>query len=471
MKRVLAAVAAAGLMGADWPQFRGPAGTGVAADGAAPPTALGPATNVKWSVPVPSGFSSPVVIGDKLFLTAFDGGKLYTVAYGTADGKELWRKEAPAKAIEPYHKTEGSPAASTVASDGTRVVSYFGSCGLFAYDLDGKELWRYELPTAATNNDFGSGSSPIVADGLVVLLRDLDKDSKLIALDAKTGSLAWEVKRDKFKTSWSSACVWDAPGGKQVVVPGAMKLTAYDLKTGAEKWALPGTCAVPCTTPVVADGNLVFAGWSPGGADFKLPSFDDLLKMADKDGDGAVSKAESAATPFKDFFENNDLNKDGRLTRDEMDGMAKFLAAGKNVAVAIRPDADLGKTDPPTPAVAWTVTKGLPYVPSPLVYQGLMYTVNMRGRLAAHEVKTGKEVYLDEQVGLAGIYASPVAANGHIYLCGLDKSLIVVKAGEVPEKVSATKLDDRIAATPAVVGDTLYVRTGKTLFAFAAKKK
>ena len=112
-----------------------------------------------------------------------------------------------------------------------------------------------------------------------------------------------------------------------------------------------------------------------------------------------------------------------------------FLASGKNVAVAINPGAsgELTAKD-----IAWKVTKGLPYVPSPLVYQGYMYTINMQGRLAAHDTKTGKDAYLDDQVGLANVYASPVAANGFIYLCGLDRSLIVMKAGDVPEKVSST---------------------------------
>src|SRR4051812_22707012 len=106
-----------------------------------PPITFGPEKNVKWKVPVPSGASSPVVVGDKLFLTAFDEGKLFTIAYSAVSGQELWRAEAPAKAIEAYHKTEGSPAASSVATNGKTVVAYFGSCGLFAYDLTGKELW------------------------------------------------------------------------------------------------------------------------------------------------------------------------------------------------------------------------------------------------------------------------------------------------------------------------------------------
>src|SRR5262249_50614664 len=126
-----------------WPQFRGPGGSGVAA-GQKPPIEFGPDRDVKWKVRIPGGLSSPIVAGDKLVLTAFDGSKLYTIAYHRANGKEAWRKQAPAKEIETFHKTESSPAASTSATDGKRIVSYFGSCGLFCYDLSGNELWRYE---------------------------------------------------------------------------------------------------------------------------------------------------------------------------------------------------------------------------------------------------------------------------------------------------------------------------------------
>src|SRR5688500_16580865 len=113
-----------------WPQFRGPGGSGIA-DGQKPPVEFGPDKNLKWKVKAPGGLSSPIVAGDRLILTAFDGGKLYTVAYNRADGKEAWRKEAPAKQVERYFKKGGSPACSTPATDGERVYVYFGSCGVF----------------------------------------------------------------------------------------------------------------------------------------------------------------------------------------------------------------------------------------------------------------------------------------------------------------------------------------------------
>src|SRR5947207_3279114 len=117
------------LRAADWPQFRGPAGSGVA-DDQKPPVKFGPKENLAWKVAVPPGASSPIVVGDKIVLTAFEDGKLFTVCYSRTDGKELWRADAKAKKIEEFHATEGSPAASTPASDGKTVVSYFGSCGL-----------------------------------------------------------------------------------------------------------------------------------------------------------------------------------------------------------------------------------------------------------------------------------------------------------------------------------------------------
>src|SRR5262245_43802828 len=137
-------LAAAAETSDGWPQFRGPNGSGVA-ENQKPPVEFGPDKNVKWKVAVPSGLSSPVVAGDNLVITALDDGRLFTIAYRRTDGKEAWRAEAQCKQVEPYHKTESSPAASTPATDGQRIVSYFGSCGLICYDMAGKPLWKLEM--------------------------------------------------------------------------------------------------------------------------------------------------------------------------------------------------------------------------------------------------------------------------------------------------------------------------------------
>ena len=437
-----------------WPLFRGPAGTGIA-EHAQPPTEIGPKSNVRWKVPVPAGFSSPVVAGHLIVVTGFENGKLYTLAYSRSDGKEAWRAEAPAKAIEAYHKTEGSPAASTPATDGERLVSYFGSCGLFCYDLAGKELWRYEMPTAQTANDFGSGTSPILADGKVYLVRDLATGSKVFASDARTGSLAWEKSRDGFPTGYGSPAVWDARGGKELVVPGGFRMVGYDPKTGAERWSVSGLSAIGCTTPTVAeDGTLVYAAWSPGGSsDRPALSFDDILKQGDANGDGVVEEVESEKTILKGFFTNSDTNKDGRFTRDERDAMLNFLKRGKNQAVAVKPG---GRGDLTETNVLWRVTKGLPYVSSPLSYRGQVYLISVRGRVSVYDIKTDKK-FIYENVGLSGCYASPVAADGSLYLFGLDGTAVVLKAGDSPEVVARAKFGERIAATPAVAGNDEYV--------------
>jgi outer membrane protein assembly factor BamB len=481
MKSVLVIVAALFLggrtWGADdrlaWPRFRGPNGSGVA-DDQTPPVRVGPETNVKWKVAVPSGLSSPIVVGDKLVLTAFDNGKLYTIAYARSDGKEAWRTEAPAAKIEPYLKGEGSPATSTPATDGRRIVSYFGSCGLVCYDLAGKELWRFPMPVAVTWGNFGGGVSPIMVDGLVVLVRDEMKGSRILALDITNGSLKWEKARQS-TIAYCTPVVWETATGKQVVVAGLGRMISYDLHTGQESWFVAGMPTGPCASPVVADGMLFFAGWSPGGPDDKanqLPSFDSLLKQADTDKDGALSKAEAQKLPFlKDDFDILDLNKDGKITRDEWDYLVKLITDGRSSAFALSPGGtgDISKSH-----IIWTKTKGLPYIPTAIVYRGQLVMIKDGGMVSAYDAKTGKEIYLQERVaGPGSYYASPVAANGHIYFASLKDGIVtVLKAGTAkPEVVVKNdKLGERVAATPAIADNTLYIRTTTKLYAFAEKK-
>jgi outer membrane protein assembly factor BamB len=452
-----------------WPRFRGPNGSGVA-DKAKPPVEIGPEKNVKWKVSAPEGLSSPIIAGDNVVITAFDDGKLYTIAYRIKDGKEAWRADAHATKLEAFMKTEGSPAASTPATDGKRIVSYFGSCGLVGYDLKGKELWKFEMPPAASAGDFGSGVSPIVADGNVVLVRDETKDSKIVAVDVKTGSRKWEQKRLS-PASYCSPVIWDTADGKQVVSAGHARMIAYDLKNGSEKWFLNGMPAGCCSSPVAADGALYFAGGGGSGPDDKemqMPPFDGMLKNLDKDNDGALSRDE-AEKAFQGFFDNQDANKDGKITRDEWDAILKFMSEGKSSVLALKAG---GTGDVTTSGLLWKKTKGFPYIASALVYRGQYVMVKDGGIVTAYDAKTGTEVY-QERVAAAGkYYASPVAANGNIYFTTLDGAVTVLKAGSDKAEVVATnpKLGERTAATPAVAGDTLFIRTDKHLYAFAGKK-
>jgi len=451
-----------------WPRFRGPNGSGVA-EGQVPPIRLGPETNVKWKVNVAEGLSSPIVAGDNIVITAFEKGKLYTIAYRRSDGKEVWRKEAPASEIEKYYVGEGSPAASTAATDGQRIVSYFASCGLFCYDLDGNEIWHYPMPTAVLFTATGSGVSPIIADGLVLLVRDEAQGSRIVALSLADGTLRWEKQRQS-RRAFCTPVVWETPEGKQVVAAGQGQLIGYDLESGQEKWFVNGTAAKPCPSPVVADGALFFACWSAEG---KGRSFDDLLKQASATKDGVISKAafQRIMPDLKDDFDSLDLNHDGVLSRDEWDLFRQSLYGGKSLAVAVSPG---GAGDISHSHVVWQKTKGVPSIATAIVYRGQVVMVKDGGMVTAYDQRTGREVYTQERLPTVGrYYASPVAANGFIYMTSLEDGVVtVLKAGAAKREVAVKnpKLGERVTASLAIADNTIYLRTATKLYAFAEAK-
>ena len=251
-------------------------------------------------------------------------------------------------------------------------------------------------------------------------------------------------------------------------------MIGYDLKTGAEQWFMPGMPSGPCASPVVADGLLFFAGWSPGGPDdksFQLPTFDALLKQADAEKEGVLSREKAQKTFAKDMFDAVDANRDGVITRDEWDAVIKFLAAGKNSAFALKPG---GTGDVSRSSVLWSKAKGLPYIASGIVVGGQYVMVKDGGLVTAYDVRTGKEVYVQVRVAAAGrYYASPVAANGNIYFTSLeDGKVTVLKAGaDKPEVIASNPgLGERVAATPAITDNALCVRGENHLYAFGDTK-
>jgi hypothetical protein len=219
---------------------------------------------------------------------------------------------------------------------------------------------------------------------------------------------------------------------------------------------------------VTADGILYFAGWSPGGADdpsFQMPTFDEELKKLDKDGDEMLSRDE-AEKAFQGFFDSQDTNHDGAISREEHDAILKFLSEGRNSAFALK----LGGTgDVSESNVLWRQTEGLPYVPSGIVYRGQYVLVRDGGVVTAYNANTGEQVFRKRAAAEGGYYASPVAANGHIYIASLSGVVTVFEAGAEKAKVVAENptLGERIAATPAIADDTFYIRTDKHLYAFA----
>jgi outer membrane protein assembly factor BamB len=447
-----------------WPQFRGPNCSGVS-ENARPPVEFAPGTNQLWKVNVPSAPSSPVVWRDRIFLTAFDAGKLEVHCYSRDDGSLLWKRAVPSEKIEEFNATEGSPAASSCATDGRRVVSYFGSYGLICHDFEGRELWRYPLPMAETAGGFGTGTSPTIAGRLVLVNRDMLRNCSLLAVDLKTGKRVWEASRPDVGQSYGSAIAWKNGGVNEVVMSGSMKMKAYDPKTGVERWSLAGMPSFTCTTPVIGEGMLFFAGWAPGKNDSPMPSFQEMAAAFDKNKDGAITADEVKGTPMETFFRAQDVNGDGKLTADDLETMKAMMSKGENLLVGIRPG---GKGEVNESSITWKQTRGLPYVPSPLYYRGRVYLVKDGGMVSSFNAKTGEPDYQQERLNALGnYYASPVAADGKIIVASLDGKVTVFAAGgETPHILYQSDFKERIAATPALVKKQLYLRTATALYAF-----
>jgi outer membrane protein assembly factor BamB len=449
-----------------WPQFRGDNASGVS-ESAKPPADFGPGSNQLWKTRTPPGASSLSIWRDSIFLTAFEGGRLETCCYKRSDGSLLWKRDAQAQAIEDFNAEEGSPATATPATDGKHVVSYFGSCGLICYDVNGKERWRHPLPTAQTTGGFGSGGSPLLARGLVIVNRDQASGCSVLAVDLKNSATAWETQRPDVSQSFGTPIFWKNDGADEIVMAGSLKIKGYDLKTGAERWTLPGVSSFSCTTPVLGDGMLFYAGWAPGKDPGSYPTWEGLAQQADRNHDGVISLEEAKAAGFGSFFKSFDVNGDGKITKEDIDLAKAHLAKGENVLIAVKSG---GHGELAADQVVWKQTAGLPYVPSPLFYRGRVYLVRDGGMVSSFDAKTGAPYYQKERLLDAGgnYYASPVAADGRIYFTSLNGRVSVVEAGgDKPAILSHADFHERITATPALVGNSLYLRTASALFAFA----
>jgi len=216
---------------------------------------------------------------------------------------------------------------------------------------------------------------------------------------------------------------------------------------------------------VLGDGLLFFAGWAPGKDAGSKMSFAQLASQADKNGDGVITWEEAKAAGMEAFFKAFDFNGDGKITAEDIDNMNAMMAKGENVLVAVKAGGHGALTEQ---HVAWKQTRGLPYVPSPLHYQGRVYLVRDGGLVSSFDAKTGQPYYQQERIDAIGsYYASPVAADGRIYVASLNGRVTVLAAGgEQPKVLRQADFGERITATPALVGKALYLRTATALFAF-----
>jgi len=447
-----------------WPQFRGPGGTAVAEGEARLPVQIGPEKNVIWKTALPSGHSSPVILGDRIYLTGVRDKKLLTIALDRTSGKILWEVEAPHKGLEKVHGV-GSHAQPTPVTDGNLVLSFFGSCGLFCYDSSGKQLWHRAM--GPFKSEFGAASSPILVGDKVILNLDHDTDSVLLALDKKTGKVLWQVDRSEFPVSYASPVLWDNAGRKQIVSAGTLRLVGYDLETGKEAWTVRGMARVMNMTPTVGrDGTLYVAGWAAGadaGERIAMESFDEALAKLDKNKNGTVEEDELPTGPIKERFAQIDRDKNKQISRAEWEGMRSIFAQAVNRMIAIKPG---GKGDITESHVLWEQKKYLPYVPSPLLYRSQLFLIRNGGLVAVFDPKTG-EAGKQERVGGTGNFnASPVGGDGKVYVFSQRGEGAVFSAEAEPRVLSRSRFNEEIFATPAIVDGRIYVRTAGHLYCF-----
>ncbi|MBZ5586017.1 MAG: PQQ-binding-like beta-propeller repeat protein [Acidobacteriia bacterium] len=423
---------------ADWPQFRGPGASGVGS-GANPPVQWDAVkgVNVAWKAEVPGlAVSSPIVWGDRVFITTAISSdasqKIRTGLYGDTDsaadrsphqwkvlafdkrtGKLLWEQLAYQGVPKTKRHPKSSQASASPATNGSVVVAYFGSEGLYAYSTEGKLLWKKDLGIQSAgwffdpDSEWGVGSSPVIHKNSVIVLCDRQKESFIAAFDLKDGRELWRTARAELPT-WGTPTLAQGKDRVEVVTNGAKAIRGYDADTGKELWTLGPNSEIVCTTPVSGQGMIyVTAGYPP-----VQPVY--AIKIGS----------------------NGDLTlKDGKDSSE---------------------------------AVAWSKRSGGVYLPSPILYGDLLYTMNNNGVLSAYEAATGNRVY-QQRVAGSSFVASPVAAGGNLYLASEDGDVFVVKAGPKYELLGKNAIGEPILATPAWADDLLLVRGEKHLFAISGQ--
>jgi outer membrane protein assembly factor BamB len=449
---------------ASWPQFRGPNSSGVAGK-EKPPIAFSATTNLLWKIEVPSGLSSPCIAGDFIFLTAFESGKLFALCFDRKEGRELWRREAPPGKIQEVHKVS-SPAVATPATDGERVFFYWPSFGLVAYDFKGKEQWRKAVPVGYVMN--GSGTSPAIAAETVLLSVDQDEgESFVLALEARTGKTRWQASRtDSISGSYTTPIVWKGGAREEVVVAGSLRVAGYDLRNGRERWIARVLTSVSVAPTPVLGGERLYV-MSRGVPLNAMGTFASFAGKSDKDGDGKIALREAPPGFEGGVFRRIDADKDGFITQMDWTAMTNLFAKGDSGLFSLRAP---GEGDITATHVAWKATKGIAAISSPLFYEGRIYVVQDGGRLSCWNAETGQSLYEQERLGAEGeYYASPIAANGHVYLTSSRGTISVVQAGDALQVKARNELGDSVMSTPAIADNKLYMRAEKHLWAFGGK--
>ncbi len=461
----LSAVFSSSAMAEDWSRFRGPNGSGVA-NATGLPTEFGAAKNLLWKAEVPFARSSPVISGDRIYLTATEGEKLITLALERKSGKVLWRHETPrARAMALYKANDG--ASPSPVTDGKSVYAFFPELGLISLDAAGKERWR--LPLGPFDSFYGLAGSPILSGDTVLLVCDARSKPFIVAVDAKSGKVRWRRERTEVRFEGYTTPVLYEPKGEpaQLVVLGANRVDSFAVSNGERVWWVGGLAFYPVGSPVIDAGKQLLIASTYGTDAPEGPTFDDFLK-ADANKDGKLSPDEMK--PMQELYEHFnglDTNHDQLLERAEWDAWRNGAAGGKYGLVGIKLG---GRGDLTEKAVLWNEKKTYPSMPTPILYGDALYIVKTGGIIGSFKPATGEVMKVGRsEKALGEYYSSPVAADGKIYLANESGAITVLKAQPQWEVLAVNDLNEECFATPAIAGNAIYIRTRNALYSFASK--
>ena len=420
-----------------WPTWRGPTGNGVAPHGE-PPTTWSETENVRWKVELPGlGNASPVVWGDRVFVmsakptdpSAYEaeqeaarlraerrerpGGlrpveqSFVVLALSREDGSVVWERVVATDTPHEGHHQDNSWASGSPVTDGEVLIAHFGSFGTFAFDLDGNELWSTDLGDMTTRNGFGEGISPSIAGDKVIINWDHEGDSKIVALDKRTGEQIWRRDRDEV-TSWATPLILEHDGRTQAIVPATGRSRGYDADTGEEIWSLGGMTVNTIPSPVSRDGVVYLTSGFRGN----------MLQAV------ALDRAEGELTDSADAvlwtYDRDTPYVPSMLLYDDQ---LYFLKRLDNILTSL--DASTGE-------------------------------------VVFHQIRVE---------GVQNVWASPVAAAGRVYITSREGVTVVLEHGPDYKVLATNRLDDRFDATPALVDDEIYLRGKKYLYCIADDRK
>ena len=467
---VLAPILAAALVlaprqdgAAAWNRFRGPNGTGMAPDGSYP-AEIGPEQGVLWKCALPPGHSSPVLSRKRVFLTALEGEELVTIAVERESGAIAWKRPVPRPRRTRFHQ-DNHPAAASAAVDADTVVVFFDEFGLLAYDHAGNERWRLAL--GPFDNAYGMGASPVLVGEVVVLACDQSTSSFVAGFSRRDGKELWRTERPDAVSGHCTPVLWRAADGRdEVLLPGSYLLDAYDAETGARRWWITGLPAEMKSVPVVLGDRLFLHGYNSPlnelGSQVELPPFAEARTKLDADADGRIARGELPDERVRGYFEYYDWKPDGSLDEEEWEGLRVSLAA-LNSAQCVRLG---GQGDVTATNVLWRYHKGIPQLPSPLVYGGVYWMLADQGGLVTQLDPDSGALLAKERLthALDSYYAAPVAGDGKVYLLSQSGTLSVLAAGKELDLLHVARFEEPCYATPALEEGRIYLRTEKRLF-------